>query len=139
MCRRHAIRARASPAQSSVRARWGVSGGAAVRSPDFKHARPVLDGVLVARGQEDGELRVAGLAQGADALPQLAGGRGEGQVAEQVSGQEALFLGPREHEVPAVKLEIARVGGRVRLVEGPVLRHGGRQRRRGPAWAGSRP
>ena len=72
---------------------------------------PILDGGFLAGGELDGELGVAGVAQGGDAGEEGVGGAGEGGAADEFGGDEGAFLVLDDHEVAAVVFDPGGVGG----------------------------
>src|SRR5712691_4570995 len=71
---------------------------------------PVIERAFLARGDRDHQLVPPGGAQGFDALRQFLFGGGEGRATDQFGGDEAALLGLDENKMPAVVLQIARIG-----------------------------
>src|SRR5206468_6528229 len=90
-----------------------------------RYLGPLLERILLTGHDLHRELLVTRGGERADAVAELRRRSGEGRHADQLGGDEALFLGPHPHEVPLVELEVAGVGRRVGL----VLRAEGRHRR----------
>src|SRR5262249_27694852 len=72
---------------------------------------PILDRVLLAGHDLDGDLAVAGIGESRDALFQLSLGCSECREPDQFGGDKRTLLGLYEHQVPAVIHQIRRIRG----------------------------
>ena len=85
--------------------------------------RPIVERGFLTGDDRDHDLVPAGAPEGFDALGQLLLGCGEGGAADQLGGDEFLFLGLYEDEMAAMVSEVARIRRReiLRQLEIAVL------------------